>query len=67
MAELEQIVQLEHEGRRFTFRIDRDSPLSFWRIECDGRVYPAPLRVRGDEPPEFFRKLVRTAIEQGEL
>jgi hypothetical protein len=36
--EPERIVQLDYIGRRFTFRVDRDPPLSFWRVESEGRI-----------------------------
>lgn len=65
--ELERVVQVDVDGRRFTFRVDHDPPLAFWRIEVDGIVRPLPLRVTGDETPDFFRTLVRTLLADGQL
>lgn len=65
--DLERVVQLHHAGRIFTFRVDHDPPLAFWRIESDGRSYISPLRVTGDETEAFFRSLADTAIERHEL
>lgn len=67
MTEMETVVQLEHEGRRYTFRVDHDPPLAFWRVECEGRVYLTPMRVMGGEEPEFFRGIVEAAMKHGEL
>jgi hypothetical protein len=65
--ELEPVVQLDYDGRRFTFRVESKPPFSYWRIEWNGRVYRSPAHVEGDEQPEFFRNLVRVAIAQGLL
>lgn len=54
MTDLEPVVQIEIEGRRFTVRVDRNGPLAFWRVECGERVYRSPMRVLGDEQPDFF-------------
>lgn len=65
--ELERVVRLHHAGRVFTFRVDDDPPLAFWRIESDGRRYLTPLRVTGEETEAFFRALADTAVERHEL
>ena len=62
---LKPVVQLDYEGRRITFRAESDPPLSFWRVECGGRVYRSSAHVEGDELPEFFRNLVRVATARG--
>jgi hypothetical protein len=62
MSDLEPVVQLDHEGRRFTFRVDHDPPLSFWRVDVDEMVYPSFLRVSGVESPAFFRNLANAVI-----
>jgi hypothetical protein len=39
-----------------------DGSLMFWRVEVPGREpWHSPLRVKGDETPEFFRWLAETA------
>jgi hypothetical protein len=59
---MKHIVRLIESGRVYTFRVDRDPPLSFWRVEMDGREpFLSPLRVTGNEQPAFFRALARTA------
>jgi hypothetical protein len=65
--DLERIVELEYDGRRFTFRTDYRPPLVFWRVECDGKSYPSPFRVLGGEAPDFFRSLAHLAIIEGPL
>jgi hypothetical protein len=68
MRVLERVVELIHrDGRRFTFRVDHQPPLAFWRIECDGRSYVSPMRAKGDETPDFFRSLITLAIIDGGL
>ena len=67
MRKIGRAVQLDLDGRQFTFRVDDDPPLSFWRIESEGKVFRSPMTVSGNEEPEFFRALARTAIEQGYL
>lgn len=64
---IERVVRLRHAGRVFTFRVDHDPPLAFWRIEADGRRYLTPMRVSGDETEAFFRALADTAMERHEL
>ena len=61
---LEPVVQLTHKGQLFTFRADRDSPPSFWRVESEGRIYGSPAEVSGNEQPEFFRMLADTALRE---
>ena len=59
---MERIVQLIEAECVYTFRVDHDLPLSFWRVEIPGRMpYLAPLHVTGDEQPGFFRALARVA------
>jgi hypothetical protein len=62
--ELEPVVVLDHKGRRFTFRIDRDPPLAFWRVESEGRIYRAPARVLGDEQRGFFAAVADVALRE---
>jgi hypothetical protein len=39
-----------------------DGQMAFWRVEIPGREpWHSPLRVKGDEAPEFFRWLAATA------
>jgi hypothetical protein len=59
---MERIVQIVDDGRLYTFRIDHDPPLAFWRIEVAGRPpYKSPIRASGDEPTEFFVKMAKLA------
>ena len=57
---MQRVVRFTHD-RVYTFRIDPDPPLAFWRVESEGRVYKSPLRVIGDETPAFFRSLASAA------
>ncbi|HEY4133520.1 MAG TPA: hypothetical protein VGM50_23070 [Gemmatimonadaceae bacterium] len=56
------IVQLEHEGRHFTFRVERTDGVDFWTVESDGQFFRSPLSVDGGETPNFFRELARAAM-----
>jgi hypothetical protein len=60
------VVQLTHKGRQFTFWHTGDGPLAFWRVESSaGAIYVSPVRVVGDEQPDFFRALADTAVREG--
>jgi hypothetical protein len=48
--EPEPVVRLTHNGRLFTFRVDPDPPLAFWRVESEGRTYTSPLRSATSNP-----------------
>lgn len=61
---MDRIVRLTHQGRVYTFRVDPDPPLAFWRVEAAGRAIPSPVRVLGDEEPGFFRTLAEWADRQ---
>jgi hypothetical protein len=61
---LERVVELTHEGRKFTFRVDRDSSLVFWRVESEGRIYRSPMLVQSDETPALFRSLADVASRE---
>ena len=60
---LEHVVQIIEQGRCFTFRQDERPPLSFWRVESEGRVFLSPFRVTGGEQPAFFLEAVRCAVK----
>jgi hypothetical protein len=62
---IERIVQLKHQGQRFTFTADCEPPLRFWRIESAGRIYRSPMEVSGEETPDFFRALADAALRDG--
>jgi hypothetical protein len=60
------VVRLTHKGRHFTFWHTSDGPLAFWRVESSaGAMYVSPVRVVGDEHPEFFRRLADMAVREG--
>jgi hypothetical protein len=63
---LARIVQLDHDGQRFTFRVESDPPFGeFWTVELPGRApIPFPLRVMGNEGPGFFRALAKMIAER---
>jgi hypothetical protein len=61
------MIQLDYEGREFTFRVRPDLPHAFWQVECDGLVYESPVRVTGSEGPEFFRALAKAALVGGHV
>jgi hypothetical protein len=55
-------VHLAYARRHFLFRIDSRGCYRFWRVECRGREWRAPVFVTGTEKPRFFRALARAAI-----
>jgi hypothetical protein len=59
------VVKLDHKGHRFPFTGDRRDAFTFWRVESEGRVYPSPMEVSGEETPDFFRALADAALEHG--
>ena len=63
---LERVVQLTYRGMDFTFRIDHDPPVSFWRVEWSGCVYRSPLHVGGNEEVGFFHALADAALTEWE-
>ena len=62
VADVEMAIELYYEGRSFKVCMDGRVGLGFWRVESDRRVYRSPVRIKGDEAPEFFYELVRTAV-----
>ena len=60
---VERALPLDLDGRQCVFRVDDDPPLSFWRIESEGRVFRSPIAVSGNEVLGFFRALARMAVE----
>lgn len=74
--DLERVVQITHAGRVCTFRVQRGASFArlkdggralhpfFWRIEVDGRTYRSPIRVTGDETPDFFRGMAEGAARE---
>lgn len=63
MNEIARVVQLVHCDRTFTFTIDEEPPLKFWRVTVDGADFRIPLRATGDEEPGFFRSAANFALE----
>ena len=61
--QIERIIEVDHDGRRFTFRVDEEPPFAFvfWRVESEGRIYKSAIRVTGTEESEFFRALADVA------
>jgi hypothetical protein len=64
---IERVVRVIHDGRTFTFREDHDPPLVFWGVEVGGHTHPLPLRVMGDEGPEFSRALLMHLLERKQI
>jgi hypothetical protein len=62
---LERVVQLSHRGYDFAFRVDDDTPMSFWRVESEGCVYRSPMQVEGMEEPGFFAPLPTSRTASG--
>ena len=58
---MKRIVQVVADGQAVaSFYIHHDPPVAYWRVEVPGREpYFSPLRVKGDETPEFFRRLAK--------
>jgi hypothetical protein len=65
MNNIERVVELDHAGRRFTFRVNRRRPLGFWHVETETGTYLSSLPFTGDEDTAFFRALADTVIEEG--
>jgi hypothetical protein len=63
LTDVETEIQLYYEGRSFKVRMDGRAGLGFWRVESDRRVYRSPVRIKGNETPEFFNALVQTAVK----
>jgi hypothetical protein len=64
-GEMKRVVELVHDGRIYFFHVDDDPPLAFWRVETEGRKpWRSPMRVMGNESPEFFHGLARRWDEQ---
>ena len=54
-------VKIAVDGRRFTFRVERGPALSFWIVECEGKVWRSPVAFTGQEKPGFFQSMARSA------
>ncbi len=62
--DIERVVTLDHDGRHLTFRVEKLPPLAFWSVESEGRIYPSPVHVSGDELPAFFRAPADAALRE---
>jgi hypothetical protein len=64
ISDVESSIRLYYEGRAFTVRMEGRPGLGFWNVESDRRTYRSPLRIKGNEPPDFFENLVQMAVEK---
>jgi hypothetical protein len=63
-SDVESSIQLFYEGRAFTVRMEGRPGLGFWNVESDRRTYRSPVRIKGNESPDFFQSLVQMAVEK---
>jgi hypothetical protein len=60
---MDRVVRLTYLERVYTFRVDPEPPLAFWRVEVQGMPsYRSPIRVTGHETPAFFRGMALATI-----
>jgi hypothetical protein len=58
---LETVVQVTLASRVYTFRVERYLSVDFWRIESQGREWHTPIKVTGNETPDFFQEMAEAA------
>jgi hypothetical protein len=63
-ADVQTRIRVFYEGRAVTVGMDGCPGLGFWRVESDRRIYRSPVRIHGNETPDFFQGLVQFAVEQ---
>jgi hypothetical protein len=60
------LIGVDESGRTPELATNDDPPFAFWRVETPGReLWRSPLRVTGDEQPQFFHEVARLADKHG--